>query len=173
MERLDNQTILLIIVAVTALAMLLQAVILLAIYVSVRKATTALKEEIADFRTAVDPVLDRTRELLVRVGPQVEAAVTDVAAVARGVRVQTVQMEITVRDILDRLHQQSERVDGMISGVLDFVDRAGGFLADAVQKPARQFAGVLASVQAIIESLRASAPAARRARAPEDEDTFV
>jgi hypothetical protein len=59
-------------------------------------------------------------------------------------------------------------VDAMLSSVLDAVDRAGSFLTNAVSKPARQLAGVLASVKAVVESLRSSDAAFRHAPPPED-----
>ncbi len=156
MPKLDNQTMMLAIVAVTALAVLLQAFILLAIFVAVRKAARSLKEQVEDIHSAAMPIINNTRELLTRVTPYVESTVFDVATMAHGLREQTVQVEVTAKDILERLRKQSSRVDAMLSSVLDAVDRAGSFLTDAVSKPARQLAGVLASVKAVVESLRSS-----------------
>ena len=182
MPKIDNQTIMLAIVAVTALAVLLQAFILLLIFFSVRKAARSVKEQVEDLRSAVMPVVNNTRDLITRVTPYVESTVYDVATMAHGLREQTAQMEITTKDMLERLRKQSSRVDAMLSGVLDAVDRAGSFLNDAVSKPARQFAGVLASVKAVVESLRSSEAAHRPPpppedfrdmRSPMDDDPFV
>jgi methyl-accepting chemotaxis protein len=173
MPNLDNQAILLIIVAVTALAVLLQAIVLLAIFLVVRKATRSLKEEAEGLRSSIMPIIYNVQELLDRVAPQVEATVTDVAAVAHGLRVQTAELGTAAQNILERVRQQSRRVDAMLSSVLDTVDRVGGFMADTVSKPARQLAGLLASAQAIIESLRGFSSPPRRRRSAEDEDTFI
>ncbi len=170
MQNFDTQTILLVAVGVTALAVLLQAITLLVMFVALRKAAHALQEEVEDLRATVTPVFERTQELLARVGPKAEAAATDLAAVAHGLRSQAEHLEATAKEIIERAHQQSNRVDAMFTSVLDAVDRAGGFLADAVSKPARQLAGLLASARAIIESLRSPAPAQRPAAAPEGED---
>jgi hypothetical protein len=182
MPKIDNQTIMLAIVAVTALAVLLQAIILFAIFLSVRKAARSFKEQVEDLRTTVMPVVNNTRDLIARVAPYVESTVYDVATMASGLREQTAQMEITTKDMLERLRKQSSRVDAMLSSVLDAVDRAGVFLSNAVSKPARQFAGILASIKAVVESLRASEAAFRPPprpedfrdmRSPMDEDPFV
>jgi hypothetical protein len=166
--KIDNQTLMLAIVAVTALAVLLQAFILLLIFLSVRKAARSMKEEVEEIRSAAMPIIYNTRELITRVTPYVESTVYDVATMAHGLREQTVQMESTAKDMLERLRKQSSRVDAMLSSVLDAVDRAGSFLTDAVSKPARQLAGVLASVKAVVESLRSSDAAFRHAPPPED-----
>lgn len=168
MPNIDNQTIMLAIVAVTAMAVLLQAFILLGIFISVRKAARSLKDQVEELRSAVIPVVNNTRDLITRVTPYVESTVYDVATMAHELREQTAQVEITTKDILARLRKQSSRVDAMLSTVLDAVDRAGSFLTDAVSKPARQLAGVLASVKAVVESLRSSDATFRQPPLPED-----
>jgi hypothetical protein len=168
MPKLDNQTIMLAIVAVTAMAVLLQALILLGIFISVRKAARSLKEQVEDLRSSVMPVVNNTRDLITRVTPYVESTVYDVATMAHGLREQTAQMETTAKEMLERLRKQSSRVDAMLSSVLDGVDRAGIFMTDAVSKPARQLAGVLASVKAVVESLRSSDAGFRQPAPPED-----
>lgn len=187
MQNLDNQTIMLAIAAVTALALFLQAIVLLAIFITLRKATRTLKEEVEDLRTAAMPIIYNTQELLKHVTPKIEETVADVAAVAHGLREQTAHVEITAKEILNRLRQQSSRVDAMFSSTLDSVDRAGVFLADSVSRPARQLSGLLASVKAAIESLRSYDPASRHAysaenlhadspeasEAPEAEEPFI
>ncbi|MGA3263521.1 MAG: hypothetical protein ABSC47_05690 [Terracidiphilus sp.] len=173
MHNLDNQTILLAIVAVTALAVLLQAIVLLAIFLTVRKAARSLEEEVEDLRSAAMPIIYNTRDLLTRMTPQVESTVADVAAVAHGLREQTAHVEATAKVILERVRRQSSRVDTMLSSVLDAVDRAGGFLTDAVSKPARQLAGLLASLKAVIESLRSSDAEQQPPDSPGDEENFL
>jgi uncharacterized protein YoxC len=174
MPNLDNQTIQLIFIAVTALAVLLQAIILLAIFVTVRKAARSVREEVEDLRSSMMPIIDTTRELIARSAPRVEDAVADLADIAHGLRVQTTQMESSVTDILERVRTQASRVDEMFSSLLDAVDRAGGFVAEAVSGPVRQISGLLASIKAIIESLRATAGSVPGpTRPPGDKDRFV
>jgi methyl-accepting chemotaxis protein len=179
MPNLDNQTIQLIFVAVTALAVLMQAIILLAIFVAVRKAARSVSEQVEDLRNSVMPILDTTRDLINRVAPRIEDATADLAEITHGLRVQTAQMESAATEIVDRVRRQTNRLDKMFTGVLDSVDKAGAFVADAVSKPVRQISGLLASLKAIVESLRNSAaapphePHLRRDRSSSDTDMFV
>jgi methyl-accepting chemotaxis protein len=159
MPNLDNQTIQLIFIAVTALAVLMQAIILLAIFVAVRKAARSITEQVEDLRASVMPILDTTRNLINRVAPKIEDATADLAEITHGLRAQTAQMESAATEIVDRVRRQTNRLDKMFTGVLDSVDKAGAFVADAVSKPVRQISGLLASLKAIVESLRTSAAA--------------
>jgi uncharacterized protein YoxC len=180
MPNLDNPTILLVFVAITSLAMLMQAIILLAIYLSMRKAASSLREQIDEIRSSVMPVVDSTRdvcarasELFQKVSPKVESAAADLAQLAHGLRVQTEEIQVSTLEVLERVRRQSNRVDHMFSSVLDAVDRAGGFVAEVVSKPVRQLSGLLASIKAVIETLGKPRAEGRPTHAPEGKDTFV
>jgi hypothetical protein len=105
--KLDNQTILLAFAVVTGLAVLLQAIILLAIFVAMRKSAGAIRKEVEILRVTLTPVLFDTRELiassrdtlisaqdfianaqgfLARVSPKVEAAAGDLVEITKGLR---------------------------------------------------------------------------------------
>jgi methyl-accepting chemotaxis protein len=176
MQNIDNQTIQLAIVGVVALALLLQAFVLLLIFFTMRKAAKSLKEELEDLRSAVMPVIYNTRDLFTKVAPKVESTATDMAGLARGLRQQTADMQSTADEILERLRRQAARVDGMASEVLNTVDKASAFMSDAVQKPVRQISGLIASAKAVVDSLRESAqsPAPPHdTHSAADKDMFV
>jgi hypothetical protein len=173
MPKLDNETILLAFVAVTGLAVLLQAFILLAILVSVRKAARSIKEELEDLRSAAMPVIYNTRELFTRLAPKVEETVGDLSEIAHGLRVQTEEMQTSVSELIEKARCQTNRLDAMFTGVLDAVDRAGGFVAEAVSRPVRQLSGLVASIKAILESLSHPGGQPGPTHFRDDKDMFV
>ena len=158
----NNETLLIAFVALTAIALSAQAIILFAIFLSLRKAAKAVKEDIDDLRASILPVVDHTRDVIARLAPMVEAATNDVMEMVRTLREKSVELDESVSEILERLHRQTARVDGMLSGALDTVDRAGEYVAEAVSGPVRQVSAVLASIKAIVGALRAPSPASRR-----------
>jgi ABC-type transporter Mla subunit MlaD len=167
MPKLDNETLLLAFVIVTGAAVVLQALILLAIYVSLRKTAKAVEEQVENLRSAIMPVVDETREFYghfrkfylsfmdsySKVAPKVEEAAADIAALTGSLRAQSADIQDSVTDVVARVRSQCAHIDDMFSKVLDGVDRAGGFVADMVSKPIRQIQAVLASVKAAIETL--------------------
>ena len=173
MPKMDTQPVMLAFIAVTGLAVLLQTIILLAIYLTLRKAANSLATQAEDLRSAVMPVVYNTRELLSRLTPKVESTVEDLSQVARSLRVQSVEMQGSVHEILNRLREQTYRIDGMISSLLDGVDRAGGYVADVVSRPVRQVSALLNSVKAIAESLRSTSSRSRRSRPVDGNDAFL
>lgn len=191
MPNLNTDSILLALVAITAFALLFQAIVLLALFFTVRKAAHSFNEQVENFRSAVSPVIynsrdlltrlgpkieatvDTSRELLARIGPKAEATVSDLAEIAQGLREQTAELQATAEDVMERVRRQSGRVDAMCTGILDAVDRAGGFVVDTVSRPLRQISGIIASVKAMVEVLRAPAPASRQTHSSKDNDMFV
>jgi len=177
MPNLNHETIELAFIAVTGLAVFFQTIILFAIFLAVKKATKSLKEEVEDLRTSVMPVifdsrdvLSSTRALLTRVGPKLEQSVDDLSAAAGIIKTQAADVEVSARDILVRVRNQTTRVDAMVTNTLNSVDRASGYVLDAVNKPVRQISGLLASIKAIVESLRHSETALRTNHYNDDQD---
>jgi len=135
MPHLDNQTIQLALVAAVALAMLIQAIVLVAALIALRKLAKSIRDEMEDLRSAIMPVIENTRDLIKRVTPRIMETTTDLAALTRSLRNQTAEVQAAADEIIGRAQRQARRVDAMLSSVLDAVDRAGSFMADTVTKP--------------------------------------
>ena len=175
MPHLDNQTIQLALVAAVALAMLIQAIVLVAALIALRKLAKSIRDEMEDLRSAIMPVIENTRDLIKRVTPRIMETTTDLAALTRSLRNQTAEVQAAADEIIGRAQRQARRVDSMLSNVLDAMDRAGSFVADTVAKPMRQLSAFLASAKAVIESLRSTQGPSRADsnRASGDNDLFV
>jgi hypothetical protein len=110
--------------------------------------------------TSAQEFVSSAQAVLNRMSPKIEAATGDLAEIALGLRVQTAEIQSTAMEILDKVRKQGNRLDVMCTDLLDTVDRAGGFVANAVSAPVRQVSRMLGTVKAVVESLRL--PVARR-----------
>jgi septal ring factor EnvC (AmiA/AmiB activator) len=175
MSKLDNQTIQLVLIALVALAMLVQAFVLLAAFIAMRKAARSIDDKLEAFRSSVTPLIDNTRALVARLTPRIEETADDLAALTHSLRVQAADIQFAANEIVARARIQATRLDGILTHVLDTLQRTGNFVTDAVSKPVRQFSAILASVKAVVESLRTGAPAPRSQanRESTDQDMFV
>jgi methyl-accepting chemotaxis protein len=161
MPDLNLQSTELIIVAAVALTMLLQAIVLLATFVVLRKTIRTLHDELDETRTGVmrlmekvEPLIESAREFLTHTAPKIESTVTDIAAIAQKLRAETNDVQAAASEIVERARRQGARMDSMMTRTLDVVDHAATFMTDAVGKPMRQLSAVLASAKAVIDSLR-------------------
>ncbi len=177
---MNHETIELACIGLGALALLIQSIVLLAIFVGMGKATKKMQEEIEDIRSSVMPVVKDTKELVesaralfIRLSPKVESTVTDVAELTRVFRAQAADVEVSLEEILGKARKQAGRIDGMVSGTLDAVDNAAAFVTETVSKPVRQLSGVLAGIKAAVESLGASNSKYHEPGVHDDKDMFV
>ena len=168
------ETLLLIFVAVTGVAVLLQAVILLALFLTLRKTSIALNSQMEEIRTTVLPAVNEGKELLSRIGPKIDSIVADVAKLTGDLRAQSADLQESATEILERVRRQTSRVDAMLSSALDTVDRAGGLVSDAVNAPLRQVSAIAAALKAGLAALRGgSRREPRQLHSPSDKDMFV
>ena len=177
---MNHETIELACIALGALALLIQSIVLLAIFVGMGKATKKMQEEIEDIRSSVMPVVKDTRELVesaralfIRLSPKVESTVTDVAELTRSFRVRAADVEVSVEEILGKARKQAGRIDSMVSGTLDAVDRAAVFVTESVGRPVRQLSGLLAGLKAAVETLGAPNSKFHEPGVHNDKDMFV
>ncbi len=190
----NTETLLIIFIAITALAVLLQAGVLLGIFVTVRKAVKSANEQADEYRAKLTPLIDTgsqlihtandlvasTQKLIKNVQPQIESTVTELAGMARDVRAEANRLQASVDEVAARARYQVERVDGMTTTFLNGVDRFGSFLNEAVHMPLRQINGVVAAAKAVVDALRAPTPQRGRSRpvpqpmhVGDDKDLFV
>jgi ABC-type transporter Mla subunit MlaD len=172
-----NEQLLMIFVACTGAAVLLQAFVLLAMLFTARKALKLAQEQIEELRTTLLPMVKDTKQLLTNVGPKIESVATDMAALTSGLRAQTAKIEISAGEILERVHRQTTRVDTILTNTLDTVDRAAAAVADVISVPLRQLSGFAAFARAALSSFRSAPPRdvnePRPTHAAADKDLFV
>jgi len=177
MPNVNNEVLLIVFVALTGAAVMLQAFVLLAIFLTVRRTARTVEEQMVEVRTTVLPAVNEAREFLKRVGPRIDSVTTDLADLAQGLRAQGAELEASTAEIMERVRRQSSRLDAMFSGVLDGVDRAGAIVTDLVSMPLRQISGIAAFARAAIGTLRSGSPqrepGPQSTHAAADKDMFV
>jgi len=175
MQNVNNETLLMIFVALTGAAVLLQAIVLLAMFFALRKTAKTMQAEISDLRSTITPVVNDTKDFLTRVGPKIDAVATDLVEIAHGLRTQGEEMQASAAEILERVRRQTGRLDVIATGFLDGMERAGAIVTQALNVPLRQINAVAAFAKALIGGLRAPVPqnAPRPTHSAADKDLFV
>jgi methyl-accepting chemotaxis protein len=199
MPNSNIETLLMIFVGITAVAVLLQACVLLGIFLTVRKAVQRGQDQADDVRARLIPFLDSSKELMesgkdvvklaknliksadtliADLEPRLESAATELADMVRDVHLQANRLQASVDEVAGKARRQVDRVDQMATSTLNGLDRFGSFVNAAVNLPVRQLSGVIAAARAVLGTMRAPSPPRPR-RAPqsapvaEDKDLFV
>lgn len=188
----DTEILLMVFIGITALAVLLQAFVLLGLYVTVRKAVRVGQEQADEYRSKITPVLEGSNEiiktakdligsvrsLITNLRTPLESVAAEWEGMTRDLHAQANRLQASLDESVEKARHQVDRVDGMATSMLNGLDRFGSFLNEAVHVPIRQVNGVIAAARAVVETLRAPVPP-RPPRAPqpanvtEDKDLFV
>ncbi len=145
---MDNLTIF---IAVTSAAVVIQAGILVAMYLAVRQ-TTARTEALAnEVRSKVLPTVELAQSMLADLRPKVESIVNNFSESSVMARHQMERLDATMSDLLDRARLQVIRADELVGKALDRVEETGELVSKTVVSPVRQVSGVLQGLTAGLE----------------------
>lgn len=146
---MDN--LLVVFIALTAAAILLQAGLLAAMYLAMRK-TSARVESLADeVKTKILPTIDTAQATLTEIKPNIEAIVANVKDTSTNLREEIQRVDAAVNDVVDRARLQIIRADEMLSRTFDRVEQTSDVVQKTVMSPVRQFTGVIQGVTAGVE----------------------
>jgi uncharacterized protein HemX len=127
----------------TAVAVVIQAGILVALFFAVRKTTGRVEALANDVTTKALPAIDTAQQMLVTLRPRVEDIVANVEQSARMARGQIERLDATVSDIVDRTRLQVIRADELVNRTMDRVEETTDMVHRTVVSPIRQLSGLM------------------------------
>jgi len=168
-------------IAATTAAVVLQALILVALYFAVRKTAAKLQGEVAELKAKSLPVIQSTEAMLiellpktaklvdnlmelqpkivhivdtvVELRPKVQLVVGNLVETTASVRAEVQRVDATVSDVVDRARLQVIRADEMLTRTFDRVEHTSDVVAKTVVSPVRQVSGIVRGVTAGVEFL--------------------
>ena len=110
---------------VAAIALVVQVVILGALFFELRRTTEKVNKLIGDLQTRVGPMLTRVQILLDDTQPRISEMVADASHVVYLARGQAQKMDRVLTEASDRLRGQLVHADRILSGTLEAVEETG------------------------------------------------
>ncbi len=146
-----NDNLLTIFIAVTAFAVLLQAGIMVALYLAVRKSSAKMEAIVTEVRDRAVPAIDSVNSLVVELRPKIEVLTTNVSESSTIVRNQLSRIDATLTDLLDRTRLQVIRADELLNRTMDKVEDTTEIVHKTVVSPLRQVNGMMAAISTGVE----------------------
>ncbi|MGA7399759.1 MAG: hypothetical protein WBW38_07055 [Candidatus Sulfotelmatobacter sp.] len=140
-------------VALTGAAVLLQAGVLVALYLAVRKTSVRLETVADEVKAKALPALDTAHSMLTELRPKLQVVADNMMETTNTVRSQVERVDATVNDALDRARLQVIRADEMLGRTLDRVEYTSDMVTKTVVSPVRQVSGIIRGVTAGVEFL--------------------
>lgn len=156
-----SPTIYIVFTAVTAAGVLLQALVLLAIYFAVRRSSGKLLETLDEVKAKALPALDAAQNLLEEISPNLKAATSNLAEVSETLRKQAGHVNATVESLVDRTNAQIQRADDMVTAAMNAFGQASKAVETAISVPVRRVSnlarGLRVGVEVLLGAKRGSA----------------
>ncbi len=153
--------------AVTAVGVLMQALVLLGMLFALKGALGRLNELSKKAEKHVIPVLQSARSLLEEVSPKLKVAAQNALEVSQSAREvsvtarnETAKLAAALDDVLEKAAVQTDRVDEIVTAALSTVAHATATIQRSVATPMRQLAALLNGLRAGFDALRSKEPEA-------------
>ena len=161
-------------VAFTGAAVLLQALVLLAMYIAMRKSSERMQALADDVKNKVMPTVAEAQQMLTLLRPKVEVIVDNLEETTTVMRSEIKRIDATVNDVVDRARLQVIRADELLSRTLDRVEQTSEMVHKTVVSPVRHLSGMMQGISVGLEFLfggrgRRNGGREQRQPVPQDE----
>ena len=136
---------------VTGFAVVLQALIMVALYLAVRKSAAKMEALATELTSKAVPTMETVQSLLVELRPKIEVLSCNVAESSSMVRNQLGRIDATLTDALDRTRLQVIRADELLNRTMDKVEETSEVIHKTVLSPLRQVNGLMAAISTGVE----------------------
>jgi hypothetical protein len=137
----------------TAVAVLLQAGVLAAMYFAMRKSGERMEALAAEVKTKLLPTVEQAQSIMTDLRPKLQVIADNVDETTRAVRNQVLRVDATVNDVVDRARLQVIRADELLTRTLDRVEQTSEIVHKTVVSPVRQFSGLVQGITVGLEFL--------------------
>ena len=138
-------------IAVTTFAVVVQAGILVGLYLAVRKSTAKMEALATEVTAKTLPTLETVQNMLVDLRPKLDVISVNLSESSNLVRNQLGRIDATVSDALDRTRLQVIRADELLNRTMDKVEETSEAIHKTVISPLRQVNGLMAAISTGVE----------------------
>lgn len=141
-------------VVVAAVAILVQAGILVAMFLQMRRSMERLERFTTDLESRLAPILSRVQVLLDDTQPKISEMIADAAHVVYLARGQAQKVDRVVTEASDRLRGQLVRADRILTGALEAVEDAGAKFNHTIWRPMHKASALVQGIKVGLDLLR-------------------
>lgn len=156
-------------IAITSAAVVIQAGILVAMFLALRKTSLKMEGLAEDIRSKILPTAEIVREMLTEFRPKLETTVANVAEASTRVHAQIERLDATISDVMDRTRLQIIRADDLVTKTMDRVEDATETVHRHVVSPIRKISGIIQGLTVGLDVLMGNRRRGDRVTVPQDE----
>jgi hypothetical protein len=151
-------------IVVTAVAVVVQMGILLAMFLQMRRTTENVNRLVGELQARVGPILTRVQILLDDTQPKISSMVSDASHIVYLARGQAQKVDRVFTEAADRLRGQLVSADRILTGALEALEDAGSQFRSGFWRPVQKVSALVQGIRVGIDILRS-----RRGNSKRDE----
>ena len=140
-------------VGMVAIALVVQAIVVVVVAIGAAKATKRAFEIADELRTKIGPLLDTTQSVFHDAAPKVKIITENLVETSHIVRSKAREFDATASELNMKARVQAARVDGMVTSVLNTTAEISDTLQRAVKVPVREVTGLVNGFKAGVDVL--------------------
>ena len=160
---------------VAAAALVVQVVILTALFFQLRRTTENVNRLVGDLQSRVGPMLTRVQILLEDTQPKISSMVNDASHIVYLARGQAQKVDRVFTEAADRLRGQLVHADRILTGTLEAVEEAGSQFKHSFWRPVQKASALVQGIKVGLDLLRSRRSKSRgdEPREQQEEELFI
>ena len=161
-------------IGMTALALCAEAIVLVLMYVGIRKSAARMESLLSEVKAKVLPAVEQAEVILTEVRPKLQVITENLQESTTLLHEQVKRADATVKDAMDRGRLQIIRADELLTRTLDRVEQTSDMVHSTVISPVRRLSGLVQGLTVGLEFLfggrgRRNGGSRERRPVPQDE----
>ena len=148
-----NSRLLMVFVGMVAVALIVQAIALIAMAVGAAKARKRGLEIVEEVRLKLMPIMDNTHSFIQDTAPKVKIITENFAETSHVIRSKAQEFDATASDLNAKTRAQAARVDGIVTSALNTTTDVAETIQRGIKIPLREVSGILNGVKAGLDVL--------------------
>lgn len=141
-----NSNLLTVFIAVTSVAVVLQMLILLGMYLAVKRATDQAESIALDFQRRTVPLIENARDILADATPKMKEMSSNLAEASATLKKQAETLGDTAVEMAVRARNKVAQADDMVTRALERVEKTTGAVQNSVLSPVRRVNGIFQAI---------------------------
>ena len=163
------ENLLIVFIVVTGLAVVIQAGILVAMFVAMKKTSAKVEMLAEEVKSKVLPTAELAHSMMSDLRPKIETLVDNVSVSTTMMRAQLERVDAALTDIIDRTRLQVIRADEFVTGTMDKLEETREVVTRTVVSPVRHISGLMHGVTAGLEAFFSRRRGRNAIGVPQDE----
>ncbi|SRR5258708_1561478 len=139
-------------IAVTAVAVLLQTLILAFMFFAMKQTSAKMEAIAGEMKNKVLPTAELAHSMITELRPKIETVMDNVSFSSTVLRTQLERIDATLTDIVDRTRLQVIRADEFVTGTMDKIESTREVVERTVVSPVRYISGLAHGVSVGMEA---------------------